>query len=217
MKKVIITGASGMIGGIVLQHCLASNEIVEVISIVRKQSNTNHSKLKEVVLKDFLDYTSIESSLKNCDTAYFCIGVYTGAVPDSEFKKITVDYTKSFADAIKQNSPNATVCFLSGEGADRSEKSKIAFARYKGIAENYLISKAFQQLYIFRPAYIYPVQKRKEPNTFYSFLRFIYPIVKSLIAKHTVTSEQLGKVMFEVGFKGASNDTFENMDIKTYQ
>lgn len=214
MKKVVIAGASGMICGIVLQHCLASTEIAEIISIVRKPSTVKHHKLKEVVLQNFIDYTSIQNSLTNCDIAYFCIGVYTGAVPDNEFKKITVDYTIAFADAMKQNSTNATICFLSGEGADRNEKSKIAFARYKGIAENYLINKAFQQLYIFRPAYIYPVQKRKEPNLFYAFLRFIYPVVKSLISKHSITSEQLGKVMFATGLKGSSINTFENMDIK---
>ena len=213
MKKVVITGASGMIGNIVLQHCIASTEIAEIVSIVRKPSSTINAKVKEVVLDNFLDYKTIQNSLNNCDIAYFCIGVYTGAVPDAEFRTITVDYTIAFANAIKQYSPNATVCFLSGAGADRSEKSKVSFAKYKGIAENYLIATAFKQLYIFRPGYIYPVQKRKEPNLFYAFLRVIYPVIKPLIATQSVTSDVLGKVIFTKGLDGAAINTFENVDI----
>ncbi|HEX5169174.1 MAG TPA: hypothetical protein VFW11_08355, partial [Cyclobacteriaceae bacterium] len=170
-------------------------------------------KLKEIVLSDFTDYSAIASSLRNIDVAYFCVGVYTGAVPDAEFKKITVDYTLKFADAVKENSPNATLCFLSGEGADRSEKSRLSFARYKGMAENYLISKSFRQLYIFRPGYIYPVEKRKEPNFGYKLYRALYPLIALFGSGFSIKSTELGEAMFKTGLHGTGKSTLENADI----
>lgn len=114
MKEIIITGASGMVGGIVLRECLDSPEIGKVVSLVRRASGISHAKLAEIMVDDFCDYSTHEEHFKGIDIAYFCIGVYTGAVPRDEFRKITVDYTKAFADTLKKNSPQASFCFLSG-------------------------------------------------------------------------------------------------------
>ena len=107
MKKVIITGASGMIGQLVLEHCLSSNSITEVVSLVRRPTEYNNPKLKEVVVNDFTDYSEIADDFKNGDVAFFCIGVYTGQVSNAEFKAITVDYAVKFAEMLKQHSPQA--------------------------------------------------------------------------------------------------------------
>jgi nucleoside-diphosphate-sugar epimerase len=214
MKRVIITGTSGMIGNIVLEHCLESDQVSEVISIARKGCGKQHIKLREVIHKDFTDYTSIASQFQKIDVAYFCIGVYTGAVPDAEFKTITVDYTTNFADTLKIQSPNVTFCFLSGQGADRTEKSGMSFAKYKGMAENHLINLSFQQLYIFRPSYIYPVMKRTEPNFGYRIFRILYPILGPLLGKNSsIKSTELGKAMFDTGINGADMNTLENAAI----
>ncbi len=214
MKKVIITGASGMIGGIVLRECLKSPEIEKVTSIVRRLSGITHDKLEEVIHQDFTDYSDIISHFKDQDIAHFCIGVYTGQVPDDQFKVITLDFAKAYADAVKQNSPGATLCLLSGQGADQTEKSRMSFAKYKGMAENYLISKKFDQLYLFRPSYIYPVEKRKEPNFSYRMFRSLYPLLKNLFPNMAITSEILGKAMFKAGLNGAGKMVLENEDIK---
>jgi len=215
-KKVILTGATGMIGGIVLQHCLQSNNIQQIISISRKSCGLKHPKLTEVLQDDFSNYQNITQYFKNADIAYFCIGAYTGAVSKDLFKKITVDFACAFADTLKANSPKASLCFLSGSGADQSEKSRIAFAKFKGIAENYLLSKNFKQLYIFRPAYIYPVEKRKEPNITYSISRTLYPLIKLFGSKFSIKSTELAKAMFIVGLNGASKSILENHHILTY-
>jgi len=214
MKNAIIVGASGMVGSIVLRECLASDQIAQVTSITRKKSGINHPKLVEIIHNNFLDYSSMAEQFKNHAAAYFCIGVYTGQVADAEFKKITVDFTKVFADALKKNSPNATFCLLSGAGADQKEKSRIAFAKYKGMAENYLISKDFEQLYILRPGYIYPVEKREEPNIAYRIYRRLYPLMNRLLPSAAITSERLGKAMFHAGISGAHKAVLENEDIK---
>ncbi len=214
MKRAIITGATGMIGGIILRESLNSPAIEQVTSIVRKQSGVRHPKLTEVVLKDFLDYSGVAEHMRGQDIAYFCIGVYTGQFPDDQFKTITVDYTKAFADALKQGSPYATFCFLSGDGADLKEKSRFPFARYKGMAENYLASLKFGQLYSFRPGYIYPVEKRAEPNFSYRAMRKLYPLMKTLFPASVVTSEEVGQGMFKAGINGAPKTILANNDMR---
>ncbi|KAA2216609.1 Rossmann-fold NAD(P)-binding domain-containing protein [Maribacter flavus] len=215
MKNVLIAGASGMVGNIILGHSLSSSNVGEVISLVRKKSNTTHLKLKEVIIDDFTDYDKHRDLFKNIDSAFFCIGVYTGSVSDKLFKEITVDYAVSFAKMLKDNSPNAKLCLLSGAGADRTEKSRTSFALYKGMAENQ-IDKLGLEFYAFRPGYIYPVEKRKEPNVMYSVMRNLYPILRLLGNNFSIKSTELGKAMFEIGMNGTENEILENKDLKNY-
>ena len=213
MKNVLITGATGMVGNIVLQHCIESFRITQITSLTRRSSGIKHPKLKEVIVPDFTDFTPFEADFENIDIAYFCLGVYTGAVKDAQFKEITVDYTKAFADLLKKKSAQAHLCFLSGAGADQKEKSRMPFAKYKGMAENYLITKDLESLYIFRPGYIYPVEKRQEPNSSYKLMRSAYPLFKLFGKKYSITSAQLGKAIFSAGFLHSKNVILENKDI----
>ena len=174
MKKVVIAGASGMVGSLVLEHCLAAPEIDRVSSLVRKRMDREHTKLEEFQVDDFKDFSKLTEAFQKVDIAFFCIGVYTGQVPDWLFKEITVDYAVAFARAVHKANPKATLCLLSGAGADRSEKSRTSFARYKGMAENQ-ISDLGLDFHTFRPAYIYPVTPRKEPNFFVQSLKGIVP------------------------------------------
>lgn len=202
-----------MIGSIVLRECLRSEDVAAVTSLVRRPSGIEHPKLEEVVHGDFSDLGQIKEHFVNKDIAHFCIGVYTG-VDKELFEEVTVNQPKAFADALKAGSPNATLCFLSGAGADQTEKSRMAFARMKGIAENYLISKELGGLHIFRPGYIYPVEKRKEPNWMYSMSRAIYPVMKFVMKNSSITSEELGKAMFKAGLEGTAKTILENREIK---
>lgn len=212
--KVIITGATGMIGSLILQKCLNDIRISQITVLTRRTTGIKREKLKEVIVDDFTNYTEFENYFKEIDIAYFCIGVYTGAVPREEFRKITVDYTQAFADFLKQFSPEAKLCFLSGGGADRNEKSRMMFAKDKGIAENYLINKKFSGLYIFRPAYIYPVTPRVEPNFSYKLSRKLYPVLKKLLPNAVITSEELANAMYITGVRGGQTNTYENKEIK---
>jgi len=214
MQTVIIAGASGMVGNIIQRECLDAEIVSEVTSIVRRASGISHPKLKEIVHQDFLDFSTIKEHFAGQDVAHFCIGAYTDAVPDDEFKIITVDMVQTFADAVLEGNPNAIFCLLSGAGADPQEKSRVSFARYKGIAENYLITKQFKNLNIFRPAYSYPVEKRAETNLMYRLSRSLYPLLKNLMPGSAITSEELGKAMFKAGIETANHGILENKDIK---
>lgn len=203
-----------MIGGIILDHCIRDNRIKEIVSLVRRPSGLSSPILKETIIENFLDFSACANEFQQIDVAYFCIGVYTGAVPDEQFKVITVDYVKAFADKLKNESPNATLSFLSGAGADLKEKSRISFARYKGMAENHLLKSEFKELYIFRPGYIYPVAKRAEPNTFYRIFRMLYPLFKLFGKNMSVKSTELGQAMFAVFKNKPPKQILENRDIR---
>lgn len=212
MKNILITGATGMVGSIVLQQCFQSSEIGKITSFVRRPLGIKHNKLHEVIISDFTDYSETENYFENIDIVYFCIGVYTGAVSDEKFKEITVDYIKSFVDKLKVKSPDAMFCFLSGAGADRTGKSKMSFAKYKGMAEKYLFDN-LKNVYSFRPGYIYPVEKRKEPNFGYKVSRFLYPVIKLFGNNMSIKSTELGKAMFIVGLNKSRQAVLENKQI----
>ena len=198
---------------LILENCLKRDDINKITSITRRSIGISHPKLVEVLHNDFLDYSKIEDHLKYQDACFFCIGVYTGHVPKEEFKKITVSFTKAFAEALKRNSPDSTFCFLSGQGADNSEKSSILFAREKGIAENILLKLKFKNTYLFRPGYIYPSTPRKEPNPGYKIMRFLYKPISRLFPHLGVTSVHLANKMIEVGLKGGDKIIYEHRDI----
>ena len=213
MKNIIITGATGMIGKLLLEVCLQRMDVNKVTSITRRAVGIQHPKLLEVVHDDFLDFSKIETHFKNQDICFFCIGVYTGQVSKEEFKKITVDYTKAFAETLRRNS-DVSFCFLSGAGADSKEKSKIMFAKDKGIAENILLNLKFKHTYIFRPGYIYPVIQRIEPNRQYILMRKLYKFISIIYPNIGLTSNQLVSKMIDVAFKGGDKNIYENKDIK---
>ena len=213
MKKAIIFGSTGMIGNVILKLCLENSHFDKVICVNRRTLELKHEKLLEIIHEDFTELRSIEEQFKYVDVGFFCLGVYTGAVPDNEFREITVDYAQHFADALKKMNPESKMCFLSGAGADRKEKSRMSFAKYKGMAENYLLQKGIRELYIFRPSYIYPVKPRKEPNFSYRLMRSIYPLIKAFGKKYSITSEELGKAIYLAGVNGAKKNTLENADI----
>ncbi len=213
MKKVLITGATGMIGSLVLQNCLSSSVIDKVTSLVRRSTKVKHPKLNELVISDFNDYSRQSEIFQDIDIAFFCIGVYTGQVSDEKFKEITIDYAVAFAESLKENSPNATLCFLSGAGADRMEKSRMSFAKYKGIAENQISALGLKDFYAFRPGYIYPVESRKEPNFSYRIMRILYPLIKLMGKNASIKSTELAQAMFNVGMNGADKEVLENKAI----
>jgi uncharacterized protein YbjT (DUF2867 family) len=216
-KQIVIVGASGMVGGYALRYALADSAIGRVTSIGRKPLGISHPKLTEVVHRDFADCSALAGALANQDAAVFCLGAYTGTVTDTELRRITVDYTIEFARVLSESSPRAQFSFLSGSGADPTGRSRIAFARYKGEAENALAAAGFPDVYCFRPAYIYPVEPRKEPNLGYRVLRAVYPVFRLLFPNQVIRADDLGQAMIAVvthGTEHRGKAVFENRDIR---
>jgi uncharacterized protein YbjT (DUF2867 family) len=216
-KRVVIVGASGMVGGYALRYLLDDPAVGEVTSIGRRNLGISNSKLTEILQPDFADCSAVADALSNQDAAVFCLGVYTGAVPDEDLRRITVDYTVEFARVLRASSPGATFAFLSGGGADPTGRSRLAFARYKGEAENALSAAGFPRVYMFRPAYIYPVQPRSEPNFSYRLLRAIYPVFRVLFPNQVIRADDLARTMVDAAVRGTAvgrSLVLENRDIR---
>lgn len=216
--RLVIVGGTGMVGGYALRYALDHPAVGMVTSIGRRKVGLSHPKLKEVPHRDFADCSALAESLSGQDAAVFCLGTYTGTVPDAELRKVTVDYTIEFARVFRNRSPTAAFSFLSGKGADPTGRSRIAFARYKGKAENALLAAGFARTYIFRPAYIYPVTPRREPNLSYRFLRAIYPVFRMLFPNQVIRADDLARVMVEAAVRGTtehSKAVLENRDIRS--
>ena len=214
--KVLITGSTGMIGGAITDLCIASEKITSIISLTRRGSERNSEKLTELFMGSKWDYKEVEEYLSDIDIVYYCLGVYTGSVNEEMFIKLTLDFPLELAEVLISKSPNCRFCLLSGQGADRTEESQVLFAKYKGMIENKISALGFKSFHSFRPAYIYPVNKRKEPNIAYSFFRLIYPIVSKFLPNRTVKSTRLANTIFEVGINGHEKEVLENIDILRY-
>ena len=216
-KRLVVVGATGMVGGYALRHALNHPAVGRVTAIGRRKLGISHSKLDEVLHRDFADCSALAEALSGQDAAVFCLGGYTGAVPDAELRKITVDYTVEFARVLHGSSPDAAFSFLSGSGADPTGRSRMAFARYKGEAEKALLAAGFSRVYIFRPAYIYPVEPRKEPTFTYRVLRAIYPVFRLLFPNQVIPADDLGRAMVDVAVRGRAGREariFENREIR---
>jgi uncharacterized protein YbjT (DUF2867 family) len=216
-KRLAIVGATGMVGGYALRYALDHPGVGRVTAIGRRTLGIAHSKLKEVLHRDFADCSALGETLSDQDAAIFCLGTYTGSVHDAELRRVTIDYTIEFTRVLRANSPTAAFSFLSGSGADPGGRSRMAFARYKGEAEKALLSSGFPHLYILRPAYIYPVEPRKEPNLSYRLMRAIYPAFRVLFPNQVIRADDLGRAMVDVIISGTGERrslVLENRDIR---
>jgi len=215
--RLVIVGATGMVGGYALRYALDHTAVGCVPAIGRRALGISHPKLQEILHHDFADCSTLAEPLSGQDAAVFCLGTYTGSVSDVELRTITAGYTIEFARVLRSSSPTAAFSFLSGSGADPTGRSRIAFARYKGEAENALLAAGFPGVYIFRPAYIYPVQPRKEPNLSYRVLRAIYPLFRVLFPNQVIRADDLARAMVDVVVRVGQepqNVVFENRNIR---
>src|ERR1700739_1577710 len=216
-KSLVVMGATGMVGGYALRYALDNSEVKRVTSIGRTKLGISHPKLKEVLHQNFPDCSPLASVLSNQDAVVYCLGTYTGAVSDEQLRVITADFTIEFARVFRDGSPAAAFSFLSGSGADPTGRSRLAFARYKGQAEKALLAAGLPRVYLFRPAYIYPVQPRKEPNFSYRFMRAIYPAFRVLFPNQVIRADDLARAMVDVVVSGTGQrggPVFENRDIR---
>ena len=215
-KRLVIVGASGMVGGYALRFALEDSTVIAVMAIGRRPLGISHPKLNEVIHQDFSDCSGLAETLSGQDAAIFCLGAYTGAVSDTQLREVTVDYPIEFARVLHLSSPNSAFSFLSGSGADQSGRSRMAFARYKGEAETALLRTGFSHVYIFRPAYIYPVEPRKEPNLGYRVLRAVYPVLRTLFPSQVIPADDLARAMVDVVLsQNERGPVFENSEIRT--
>jgi uncharacterized protein YbjT (DUF2867 family) len=215
--KVIVTGSTGMVGKGVLLECLDHPEIDIVLVINRKSIGLTHSKLTEVLLSDFSDYSSLKDQLQGYSAAYLCMGVSAAGMNEDKYTEITRDYTLALAKTLYDINPEMTITYVSGEGTDSSEKGRVMWARVKGETENKLLNLGFKQAFIFRPGAIIPLKGIKSSTKMYQFIYdyFMWLIkgIKLIAPNSVVNTTQLGLAMINVTKTGFNKKILRPKDI----
>ncbi|HTH56651.1 MAG TPA: NAD-dependent epimerase/dehydratase family protein [Cyclobacteriaceae bacterium] len=210
--RVIVTGATGMVGEGVLHVCLESPDVEQVLIINRRSAGVTHPKLKEIVCRDFFNLTAVENQLSNVDACFFCLGVSSVGMKEEEYYKLTYALTTTFAKALATQSPNATFCYVSGASTDSTEKGKSMWARVKGKTENDLM-KIFKNAYNFRPGVMVPIEGMKNTLGFYKYLGWMIPIIRAISPKLVCHLEDVGKAMINAAIKKYEKQVLEVPDI----
>ena len=217
--NAIIYGASGMVGKGVLLEALDQSEIKSVLVVGRKSCAIHHEKLKELILGDFMDYSSVEDELKGYNACFFCLGISSGGMTEEKYHHITYDFTIHAAVSLLMINRDMTFIYVSGAGTDTTEKGQTMWARVKGKTENKLLSLGFNRSYMFRPAYIQPKRGVKSSTTSYRFIYAVfgplYPVWKVLFPKYVSTTVQIGQAMIQAVLVGSDKRILESKDIVT--
>jgi uncharacterized protein YbjT (DUF2867 family) len=215
--KVILFGATGMVGQGVLRECLLDPGVERVLAVVRTATGQRHEKVRELVVRDFLDLSPVEGALAGHDACFFCLGVTSAGMSEEDYRRVTLDVTVAAATTLARLNPGLTFVFVSGAGADSTESGRVMWARIKGKAENAILRMPFKASYVFRPAYIQPLHGVQSRTRMYRILYRavapLYPLLKILVPRHVTTTEQVGRAMLAVAWKGAPKRVLENEDI----
>lgn len=214
--KVILFGATGMVGQGVLLECLDSPSVDRVLAIGRRPTGRQHPKLTELRHSDFTDFTPIETQLAGFDACFYCLGVSSLGMKEAEYRRLTYDFALAAARTLARLNSDMTFIYVSGSGTDTSEKGSLTWARIKGKTENDILA-LFPNAYAFRPAYIQPMRGVKAALAMtritYAVIGPLYPLWKALIPTYVTTTTQVGRAMLEVALHGAPKRILENADI----
>lgn len=206
-----------MVGQGVLRECIRDRDIDTILLISRNMIQQRHEKIKQIYLKDFMNFSSIEADLAGYDACFYCLGVSAFGMTEAAYQRITFDYTLAAAKVLVRLNPQMTFIYVSGVGTDSSEKGSRMWARVKGRTENALIQLPFKGAYMFRPGFIQPLHGIKSKTKLYqipyTLLSPILPLVRYLIPSKILTTEKVGRAMIRVAKSGFSKRILNPEDI----
>jgi uncharacterized protein YbjT (DUF2867 family) len=215
--KVIIFGATGMVGQGVLRECLLDPRVDKVLAIGRTKLDQTDAKLEQILHADAVDYSAIADRLAGYDACFFCLGVSAAGMSEQDYRRITFDATLAAARALVEKSPSMTFIYVSGAGTDSTEKRGAMWARVKGETENRLLELPFRQKFMFRPGLIQPLGGIKSKTSVYRVAYALawplFPLLHALAPKYVTTTARVGRAMLEVAEHGADKTLLENADI----
>lgn len=214
--NVLLFGATGMVGDGVLHECLGDARVASVLAVTRSPLAVTHPKLREIRRKDFFDYRDLKRELEAIDACFFCLGVSSIGMKEADYYHLTYDLTLSAASALAAAHPNATFCYVSGEGTDSSERGRQMWARVKGKTENALLALPLDA-YMFRPGFIRPRPGTRSKTLWirlvYGVLNPLYPVLSRVAPTHVTTAENVAHAMLAVADVGYEKRVLENVDI----
>jgi uncharacterized protein YbjT (DUF2867 family) len=213
-SKIILTGATGMVGEGVLHECLQDQDVEKVLIINRRPFLSQHPKLEELIIPDFFNLGALKGKSIGFDAVFFCLGVSSVGMSKEEYFKKTYDLTMNFARTLLADNPNLVFCYISGAGTDTSEKGRIAWAKVKGKTENDLSKLPFKATYNFRPGALEPTKGLKNTLGFYKWLGWLIPLIRVISPNGITTLKELGIAMIRVARNGYPSKIIEVRDIK---
>ena len=213
--KIIITGATGMVGEGVLFECLEHPAIEQVLIVNRKPYGAKHPKLKECIIPDFLDLDEFTSELTGYDACFYCAGVSSSGMSEADYTHITYDVTIHFAHKLASLNPQIVFVYVSGGLTDSSEQGRIMWARVKGKTENALMRLGFRQVYNFRPGFMKATPGQKNIKWYYKAIGWLYPLLRVLLPNQVSTLRDVGLAMINSVLKGYPKQVLEIKDINS--
>ncbi|WP_224069159.1 NAD-dependent epimerase/dehydratase family protein [Arachidicoccus terrestris] len=212
--KVIITGATGMVGEGVLNACLKSAEVESVLVVTRRATGVRHPKLKELIHHNFFDFSPIASELDGYDACYFCLGVTSLRKTEKAYFKLTHTLTLQFAKTLCLVNQNMTFCYVSGKGTDNTETGRIMWARVKGKTENDLNRLPFAKVFSFRPGFIKPTAGNQHTQPFYKYVTWLFPLGRKFFPGSFCKLEELSQAMLSTASNPEKRGIYEVGDIQ---
>ena len=216
-KKVIISGATGMVGKGIMLECLDHESISKVLVIGRNPIGMSHPKLDELIHNDFSDFSSVEDRLTGYDACFFSLGISAAGLNEAEYKRITYDFTMALAKSLLKLNPGMTFNYVSGQGTDSTEKGRMMWARVKGKTENDLLNLGFKQAYMFRPGAIIPLRgiksRTKSYQFMYDYFMWLVKLIKAIAPNSVVNTTQIGLAMINSMLKGYPEKILTPKDI----
>ena len=209
--KIILTGATGMVGEGVLFECLENPIVSEILLLSRKPSRERHPKVQELIVPDFMDIEKFSSDLTGYDACFYCAGISSIGMNETTYTQITYDTTLQVAKTLAGLNPNMVFTYVSGSHTDSSEKGNIMWARVKGKTENDLAKLPFKGVYNFRPGFMKPFKGQKNVKSILKLLIYVVPL---LFPKKVLSLKQVGQAMVHAVQKGYSKSVLEIEDIK---
>jgi uncharacterized protein YbjT (DUF2867 family) len=215
--KVILFGATGMVGQGCLRECLLDPSIESVLAVGRSPTGQRHAKLREIVHDNFLDFSGIESQLAGYDACFFCLGVSSVGMSEERYRHLTYDITMAAAKTLARLTPGMVFVYVTGRGTDSTERGSLMWARVKGKTENDLLKLPFKAAYMFRPAGIQPLHGIRSRTAWYQAAYVVAAPVLSLLNRiapnYVTTTEQVGRAMIRVARDGYPRPVLESEDI----
>jgi uncharacterized protein YbjT (DUF2867 family) len=215
--KVVLFGATGMVGSGALRECLLDPDVEAVLTVGRAPTGQSHAKLRELVHKDMHDFSAVAGELAGYDACFFCLGITSAGMTEADYKRITYDIALAAANTLVEKNPDMTFIFVSGGGTDASEQGRSMWARVKGQTENAIARLPFKATYMFRPAIIQPLHGSQSKTTSYRILYAVFAplmwLLKVTWPSIITTTERVGRAMLEVAKRGSTRHILENRDI----
>jgi uncharacterized protein YbjT (DUF2867 family) len=215
--NVLLFGATGMVGQAALRECLLDPGVQKVVAVVRSSTGQQNQKLQELRHDNFLDYSAVEGKLSGFDACFFCLGATSAGLNEEQYSRVTYEFAMAAGRVLARLNPGMTFIFISGQGADSTERGRIMWARIKGKTENALLALPFKAVYVFRPGMIQPLHgitsRTKAYRVVYALTGPLLPLLKRLFPAFIITTEELGRALLKATRQGAPKKVLENRDI----